>query len=204
MLTMRNSRTKINPSFFLLLSLFALSIPCPAAEEEKPSPIELPSIELIGAENKTSLSTALRAEGEVLVLLFASSNCPVTQGYWERIKGIWYNHRDKGVKMAVIGGNSDDSPHRLREVLTTRKLEIPLYWNPKHQLARKLGIRFTPTAAVVSKEGKVVYIGRIDDFWRDEAKATKRYLEEAVTKALENQTSPNQLDNQVFVGSQMR
>lgn len=139
----------------------------------------------------------------MLVLIFASSKCPVTTLYWNRIKGTWYNFREKGVRMVVIGGSSDDSLEAIKTKLKEKDLEIPLFWNEKFSLAKSLGINFTPTAVVLGKDWKILYRGRLDDSWRVESRIKERYLDSAITAALANKHSKDH-NSETFMGSRIR
>jgi peroxiredoxin len=146
---------------------------------------------------------SLKGENEILVLVFVSSHCPVTTLYWNRIKGTWYNFREKEVRMVIVGGNSDDSLESIRTKLKERDLEIPLCWNEKFSLAKSLGINFTPTAVVFGRDWKVLYRGRLDDSWRVESRIKARYLDSAITAALDNKFSKDR-NSEAFMGSRMR
>jgi peroxiredoxin len=145
----------------------------------------------------------LKADNEILVLLFVSSNCPVTTVYWDRIKGSWYNFREKEVRMVIVGGNSDDSLEAIRTKLKEKDLEIPLFWNQKFSLAKSLGIQFTPTAVVLGRDWKILYRGRLDDSWRVESRIKNRYLDSAILAALDNKHSKDR-NSETFMGSRMR
>ncbi len=139
------------------------------------------------------------------VLVFVASTCPVSALAWERLKGIWYNHRDSGVRMALVGGNSDDSPEALRAALNEDPagLDLPILWDPKHDLAAALGVDSTPIAVVLSPSGAALYRGPLDDNWREGARATRHLLDDALRAALKGRASPLR-DKPLFPGSRMR
>lgn len=139
------------------------------------------------------------------VLIFVATACPASALAWDRIKGVWYNHRDAGVRMALVGGNSDDSPAELRALLKRDPsgLDLPLLWDPGHELATALGVDSTPVAVVLSPTGAVLYRGPIDDNWRNGARAQAHWLDDAVREALQGRASPAR-DRHGFTGSRMR
>lgn len=138
-------------------------------------------------------------------LIFVSSRCPASALAWERIKGIWYSHRDAGVRMALVGGNSDDDPAALRAQLKQDPsgLDLPILWDPGHELATALGVDSTPTAVVLSPAGTVLYRGPIDDHWRSSARAQAHWLDDAIREALLGRANPPR-DRTGFTGSRLR
>ncbi len=165
--------------------------------------VTLPERKLLNEKNEPVPMAQLKGESDVLVLFFVASTCPVTTLYWERIKGAWYNYRQQKVRMVVVGGNSDDQPDLIRSKLKDSDLDLPVFWDPNHLLAKKLEIDHTPLVAVIGRDWQVCYRGRIDDFWRDETRVKKRYLDEAITAALSGVTTKDQMDD-LFMGSAMR
>ncbi len=163
----------------------------------------LSALQVLDDKNETIPLSQLKGESEVLVLVFVASTCPVTTLYWERLKGIWYNHREHDVRMILIGGNADDQPKFIHTKLNELDLDLPLYWDSRHGLAKSLQLHHTPLVAVIDRNWEVCYRGRIDDFWRDETRVTRRYLDDAITAARENRKSPDQMDA-LFLGSAIR
>ena len=121
------------------------------------------------------------------VLIFVASTCPASSLIWDRLKGTWYNHRDSGLRMALVGGNSDDTPEALRALLKEAPsgLDLPILWDTGHELATALDVNSTPVAVVLSPAGTVLYRGPIDDQWRNGARVQHPWLEEAVRAALQ-------------------
>lgn len=142
-------------------------------------------------------------EHPAVALVFVASGCPVSQQYWERIKGVWYNHRDSKLLLLLVGGNSDDSLARLQKVAEEAGLDVPVYWDDGHAVARSFGMDFTPCAVVLGAKGTPLYRGRLDDSWRDPSKVSHPFLEDAVKAALQDIPSEDQRDGP-FVGCRMR
>lgn len=139
------------------------------------------------------------------VLIFVASTCPASLLTWERLKGIWYNYRDSGLHMALVGGNSDDTPEALRALLKedSSGLDLPILWDAGHELATTLGVDSTPVAVVLSPSGAMLYRGPIDDQWRNGARAQNHWLEDAIHAALQGRASTMR-DRPAFPGSRMR
>ncbi|MBI4028566.1 MAG: redoxin domain-containing protein [Verrucomicrobia bacterium] len=189
-----NSNAPFWPTILLasLLPLVAAGAPKPLREmtlqDENGKPVKLAS---------------LKKDGDVLVLVFVASTCPVTSLYWERIKGAWYNYRDRGVAMAAVGGNSDDDMEKIKTTLKERDMELLLLWDQGHALARSLDVKHTPVAVVISPNWEVFYRGRMDDSWRDESRVKQRNLDDAITAAMSGRKTTDRMD-EPFMGSRMR
>ena len=148
--------------------------------------------------------SSLRQDSEILVLVFASSKCPVTALYWDRFKGLRNTYRAKGMMLVIVGGNSDDSMAALASAMEKRELELPLVWDDGHILAKLFGVEATPTAVVIDRMGEILYCGRVDDAWRDEEQVKDRYLENAINAAFKGEKSKDHLDQELFKGSKLR
>ena len=187
--------------FFFISFLFIViwTVPALAAEENR----AVANASVLNSKKKLIRLSSLKNDREILVLVFVASTCPVTNLYWERIKGAWYNYRDRNATVVLVGGNSDDSTDKIQKILEEREMELPLVWDEKHALARMSGIEFTPEVVVIGKNWETLYRGRIDDSWRDESHIRQRYLDAAITAALSGQKSPDHVD-EVFIGSRLR
>lgn len=146
---------------------------------------------------------SVRKEDQTLVLITLASTCPVTSLYYQRIKGLWYNYRDKNVAFCAVGGNADDSYAVLKKQMREQEIEFSLAWDALHLLTKSLDLRYTPEAVVIGKNGEILYRGKIDDSWRDESLVKNRYLDAAITAALEGKKSKDHVD-EAFMGSHMR
>jgi hypothetical protein len=73
-------------------------------------------------------------------------------------------------------------------------LPCPILLDPTHALAKKLGATRAPQAAVVGPDGKVAYLGRIDDIYVDYGKRriapTRRDLRLALDAVLAGKPAP--------------
>jgi peroxiredoxin len=165
--------------------------------------ISLSELTVLKEGGKTEALGSFKGDDEILVLVFAASTCPITSCYWKRLKGTWYSYREKKVKMVILGGNSDDKYETLHQELEKQDLDLPLVWDIKHTIAKYLGLEFTPEVAVIGQDWSVLYRGKIDNFWRDEQFVQERYLDKAITDALDGKKSTNHIDD-AFIGSRMR
>ena len=102
--------------------------------------------------------------GAVSVLLFVTSDCPISNGYAPEIQRICKAYEAKGVRCQLIyedvGATSDAVKRHLAEY---RYGATAATIDADGALARKVGATITPEAVVVDRGGAVKYRGRIDN-----------------------------------------
>jgi hypothetical protein len=105
-----------------------------------------------------------RPAGPVGVILFVSSDCPVSNGYAPDIQRICENARTRGgsctlvyedfsIDAAAVRAHRDEYRYR----------EIPAVIDHDHAVAQRARATVTPQAVVVTPGGVIKYRGRIDD-----------------------------------------
>ena len=102
--------------------------------------------------------------GRVNVLFFISDECPISNAFAREIARICADYKSNGVGCNLVyvdPGISDDQARKhAREY---GHGDYPKIVDRRHELVKATGVTVTPEAAVVNKEGRVVYRGRIDD-----------------------------------------
>jgi hypothetical protein len=105
-----------------------------------------------------------RPPGPVGVILFVSSDCPISNGYAPEIQRICEDARARGgsctlvyedvsIDAAAVRAHRDDYRYR----------EIPAVIDHDHAIAQRARATVTPQAVVVTPSGVIKYRGRIDD-----------------------------------------
>ena len=123
-----------------------------------------------------------------IILIFDCNTCPVSKAYNSRI--IALNERYKGKGFPVITVNTNDpgmSPGDSFEEMVKRaenkNYDFPYLVDESQSIGKRFGATNTPHSFVLKREGaqfRIVYIGAIDNSARDESKADRKYVEEAV------------------------
>jgi len=132
------------PSVVLLAGLLAASVQLRAVDGAIVRPLE-PS----GAAN---------------LLLFIASDCPVANGYAPDIQRICTAYARNGVNCLLVYEDVGVTAEAVRKHLSDyRYVGVRAVVDADGQLARRLGASVTPEAAVVDRDGKTRYRGRIDD-----------------------------------------
>lgn len=135
------------------------------------------------------------------VLLFLSTECPISNGYAPTMNRLVREFRDRGVSFIGVNPNAGQS---LRDVEVHRiryDLKFPVLKDPGGKLAEALGAAVCPTAVVFNGSGEAVYRGRIDDRYPRRGGAPKQVihhhdLEDCLKRLAEGQ-SPDPVETEV-------
>src|SRR5262249_7808430 len=97
------------------------------------------------------------------VLLFYSTECPISNAYSPTLAELMAQFRAQPVKWVGICVDPDLSDAEVRTHARDFKLTFPVVRDRHGALARKIGATMTPEVFVLDGPGRVRYHGRIDD-----------------------------------------
>ncbi len=142
------------------------------------------------AVDGNSYSLESFSDKKVLIIIFSCNHCPYVQAYEERIKEIQKDYEKKGVVVVAINSNDDtryeaDSFEGMVESAKIKSFNFTYLRDETQSVAKAFGATHTPEAFIFNVERKLVYHGKIDDNWKEEAKVKNRYLREALDELLE-------------------
>jgi peroxiredoxin len=124
------------------------------------------------------------ARCKAVVLFFIGTDCPVSNGYAPEMTRLAKKYADQGVIVWGVHPDPDVTPEGAAKHAGEYSLQFPIILDPQQRLARQVGVRITPEAAVLSPTGAVLYCGRIDDRYSTGGKrrvdATTKDLEDAL------------------------
>ena len=138
------------------------------------------------------------SDGRMVVLFFVRTDCPISNRYAPAIQklhekfhgkaGFWLVYPDAGETAARIRAH-DEEFH----------LTIPTLRDVHHELVKRSHATITPESALFDSNGKLIYHGRIDnwyeDFGRSRSAPTTHELEDAIRNTLSgNATVPDHAD----------
>ena len=135
-----------------------------------------------------------RDECRALVVFFIAHDCPMSNGYAPEIARIFHAFTPRGAAFRVVYAERDlasaDAARHAREFA----FPCPAILDRDLRLAARAGATMTPEAAVLSPEGAVLYVGRIDDLYADygkkRAQPEHRDLREAIEAVLAGRAVP--------------
>jgi thiol-disulfide isomerase/thioredoxin len=123
---------------------------------------------------------------KVVVLVFLRRDCPVSSRYAPVIQQISQRYADRA-RFWLVYPDKSESPQTIRKYLADYGYRLPALRDPEHSLVRLSSVQITPEVAVFDRGGRLIYDGRIDDWYADLSRArpapTTHELEDAIRAA---------------------
>lgn len=155
-------------------------------------PDPLPTVRLLDLAGRSVDPFAPTAP--VIVVLFASTDCPISNRYAPEVRRLYERFAPRGVVFRLVYPNPDDGPARIRDHLQAYGYPTTALRDPRHDLVRAVGATVTPEAVVVDASRRVRYRGRIDDRYQDlgvdRLVPTTHDLAEAIEAVLDDRPVP--------------
>jgi thiol-disulfide isomerase/thioredoxin len=130
--------------------------------------------------------------GKPLVLIFVRTDCPVSNRYAPTIQALSHKYAGTAVMMLVYPDKSE-TPQDIEKHLHDYGYKMPALRDTQRELVKTSQVEITPEAAVFNGQGKLIYHGRIDNWYVDFGHArsapTTHELDQAIQSAL-NSTRP--------------
>jgi thiol-disulfide isomerase/thioredoxin len=129
-----------------------------------------------------------------VVLIFVTQDCPVSNAYVPTINQLVKDYSKKKVGFFLVHVDTTLTREEAAKHANEFGITCPVLLDPDHKLVKKAGATITPTAAVYSKDGKLQYLGRIDDLFPElgvrRLKPTKHELRNALDAILAGKRVP--------------
>jgi peroxiredoxin len=123
-----------------------------------------------------------------VVLFFTMTDCPLANGYVPEMNRMRASYESKGVAFYAVQADNTVSDAAARNYAQEFGYTFPMLNDPRQILARLTGAKVTPEVAVLSSNGQVLYLGRIDnkveDLTRPRYAATEPELRNALDAVL--------------------
>jgi thiol-disulfide isomerase/thioredoxin len=131
------------------------------------------------------------AGSKIVVLLFLRTDCPISNRYAPTIQDLSAHYAPKATFFLVYPIKSE-TPQQIRQHLTDYRYHLPALRDPDLALARFSQVSITPEVAVFSPAKKLLYHGRIDDWYVEFTRArrapTTHELADALDAAISGKT----------------
>jgi len=116
-----------------------------------------------------------------LLVAFTCNHCPYALAVWPRLIRHAATLRGMGIHTVAVNPNihpdyPEDSVPAMKEKIGEWGIDFPYLADEGQQVARSFEAQCTPDIYLFDKEGLLYYHGRIDDYWKDEAKVTQQEL----------------------------
>ena len=131
-------------------------------------------------------------ESDVLVVVFTCNHCPYAIACEDRLIAFALDYRGRAELVAINSNDSKrypaDSFAAMAERAEAKGFDFPYLHDETQAIARAYDAVCTPDPFVFDRDRMLVYNGRIDDNWRNEAAVTQKDLRSAVDAALEGRS----------------
>ena len=130
-----------------------------------------------------------------VVLLFVSTDCPLSNRYVPEMNRIASAYAPRGVAFYAVQGDATVPLDQVRAHAKEFGYTFPYLIDPEEALATYTGAVTTPEAAVLSPRGDLLYIGRLDnrleDFGKERIRVTEFDLRDALDAVLAGKPIPH-------------
>jgi peroxiredoxin len=134
------------------------------------------------------------ASHKAVVLYFVTIDCPVGNSYVPEMNRIHDAYTARGIAFFAVQADPSVREADVAKYAKEYRYTFPLLLDPQQVLVRHANATITPQAAILSPEGKVVYLGPIDnrvvDFGKARPRATESYVREDLDAILDGKAVP--------------
>jgi len=117
------------------------------------------------------------------VLIFIATQCPVSNGYNERMEKLAQDFKARGINVIGINANSTESVADVKDHAAKNNLTFTILKDNGNKVADLLGATRTPEAYFLDAGNKLLYHGRIDNS-RDITQVNSSELRDALEATL--------------------
>ncbi len=128
-------------------------------------------------------------KGDVTVVMFIATQCPVSNNYNDRMKALYSDYSGRGVKFVFVNANGTEPATDVEQHARQHGFAFAVYKDEANQVADRFGAQVTPEAFVIDKSGVIRYHGSIDDA-QNPARVKNQGLRKALDAVLAGQTVP--------------
>lgn len=101
------------------------------------------------------------------VFLFTSVDCPISNRYAPEVIRLHELYTERGIDFALVYADPSQTADQIRVHLSDFSYPMVAYRDPQQAFAKQVGAKVTPEAVVFDGDGRLVYLGRIDDQYVD-------------------------------------
>lgn len=154
---------KLLPRLLTLISLFTLFLGAPVYADTVKIDKEVPNFTLKDATDKKHSLKDLSRDKKATVIMFISTECPVSNDYNERIVVLHNDYKEQGVQFIGINSNKNESVEEMAEHNKVNKFDFLVLKDLRNEIADKFRARRTPEVYLLDEERILRYRGAIDN-----------------------------------------
>jgi peroxiredoxin len=132
---------------------------------------------------------------KAVVLFFTTTDCPIANSYVPELNRIHDAYAPRGVAFYAVQTDLAIPQADVAKYARDFRYAYPLLFDPNQQLVRLTGASITPQAAILTPEGKLLYLGRVDnrveDFGKQRLQPTVLDLRDSLDAILAGQPVPH-------------
>jgi peroxiredoxin len=128
------------------------------------------------------------------VLIFIATQCPVSNGYNERMEKLAQDFKARGINVIGINANSTEPAADVKDHAAKNNLTFTILKDNGNKVADLLGATRTPEAYFLDAGSKLLYHGRIDNS-RDITQVNSSELRDALEATLAGKPVPKATAN---------
>jgi len=127
------------------------------------------------------------SHGKITVLIFARTDCPITNRYVPLLLELKNTHAEK-TNFWFVYPDKNTTSEQIGEHLRQFAISIPALRDPSHSLVKRASATITPEVAVFDAQARLLYHGRIDNLYeiagRARSAATTHELQDVLNAAI--------------------
>ena len=120
------------------------------------------------------------ANQKAVVLFFVTTDCPVGNSYVPEMNRLREAYGARGVGFYAVQADPTVANDMVARYARDYRYSFPLLLDPTQILVRHANATITPQAAILGPDGKVMYLGpidnRVEDFGKTRPRATEAYV----------------------------
>lgn len=151
---------------------------------------EVPDFTLKDAMDKAHSLKDLSRDKKATVVMFLSTQCPVSNEYNERIVALYNDYKNQGVQFIGINSNRRESVKEIAEHNKANKFHFLVLKDLKNEVADNFRARRTPEIYLLDEKRILRYHGAIDNSQHD---PETPYLREALDLVVAGKEIPKAL-----------
>jgi len=132
---------------------------------------------------------------KAIVVFFTTTDCPLSNGDVPEMIRTRRDYEARGVTFYAVQADTTISETEVLQHTKEYQFTFPVLFDPYQVLAKMTGATTIPEAAVLSSDGSVLYLGRIDnrveDFDKRRPEPTQFDLREALDAVLAGKPVPH-------------
>ena len=147
----------------LLVFLFLLGSHSVSSQTARPTALDL---------DGHAIDPLRLAGSKLVVFVFIRTDCPISNRYAPTIQELASRYGEHA-SFFLVYPIASETPEQIRKHVQDYGYHLPALRDPDLVLARESHVSITPEAAVFSRDKKLLYHGRIDDWYVDFGRARR-------------------------------